>query len=94
MRPTAAAAQSVKTLNDQVLRFKPVTRLDLFGLYVWRTSAGHEVEFSLNLRNLTRDDNISTVVPIVPLQGGVRENGDPFVFEGSIEVLFGLALRY
>lgn len=94
VRPTAAAAQSVKTLNDQVLRFKPVTRLDLFGLYVWRTSAGHEVEFSLNLRNLTRDDNISTVVPIVPLQGGVRENGDPFVFEGSIEVLFGLALRY
>lgn len=94
VRPTAAAAQSVKTLNGEVLRYDPVTRLDLFAEYVTETPWGNEMEFSLNVRNLTKDDNISTVVPLVPLQGGVQPNGDPYKFDGSIEVMFGLAVRY
>lgn len=94
VRPTAAAAQSVKTLNGEVLRYDPVTRLDLFAEYVTETPWGNEMELSVNVRNLTKDDNISTVVPLVPLQGGVQANGDPYVFDGSIEVMFGLAVRY
>lgn len=94
VRPTAAAAQGVKTLNGEVLRFKPVTRLDLFAQYQMDTRWGEGVEFSLNLRNLTKEDNISTVVPLVPLQGGVRPNGDPYTFNGAMEIMFGVSLRY
>ncbi len=94
VRPTAAAAQSVKTLNGEVLRYNPVTRLDLFAEYVCETPWGNEMELSLNVRNLTKEDNISTVVPLVPLQGGVQPNGDPYEFDGSVEFMLGLALRY
>ena len=94
VRPTAAAAQSVKTLNGTVLRYNPVTRLDLFALYELEIFGGRDIELSLNLRNLTKEDNIGTVVPLVPLQGGVRPNGEPYEFDGSIEAMFGASFKF
>lgn len=89
VRPTAAAAQSVNKLNGEVLRYEAETRLDLFAqydLYNW--------EFSLNLRNLTEEVNISNTVPRVPLQGGVKPNGQLYVFDGDMEIMLGARYRY
>jgi len=89
VRPTAGAAQAVKKLNGEVLRYDAETRLDLFAKYDidnW--------QFSLNLRNLTEDVNLSNNVPRVPLQGGVKPDGSPYVFSGDMEVMFGVRYRY
>jgi len=89
VRPTAGAAQAIKMLNGEVLRFKAETRIDLFAKYRldrW--------ELSLNLRNLTEEVNLSNNVPRVPLQGGVKPNGDPYVFDGDMEVMFGVRYAY
>ena len=94
VRPTAGASQAVKTLNGQVLRYEPVTRLDVFANYGLEVFDDRRVELSLNLRNLTKDDNIGTVVPLVPLQGGVRPDGTPYKFDGSIEALFGVKFSF
>ncbi|MEM7588508.1 MAG: TonB-dependent receptor, partial [Acidobacteriota bacterium] len=92
VRPTAAAAQSVLELNGRVLRYEPVTRLDLFTTYTLPVN-DTLLEFSLNLRNLTEEDNLSNVVPRVPLQGGIKPNGDPYVFDGDTEIMLGLRVR-
>lgn len=89
VRPTAAAAQAVKKLNGEVLRFDAETRLDLFARYDLE-----HWQFSLNLRNLTEEVNISNNVPRVPLQGGVKPNGRPYVYDGDMEVMFGVRYRY
>ena len=89
VRPTAAAAQSVKKLNGNVLRYDAETRLDLFANYDW-----NNWQFSLNLRNLTEEVNLSNNVPRVPLQGGVQSDGSPYVFDGEMEVMLGLRYRY
>ena len=89
VRPTAGAAQAVKKLNGQVLRYDAETRLDLFGKYDW-----NNWQFSLNLRNLTEEVNLSNNVPRVPLQGGVRPDGSPYVFDGDMEVMLGVRYRY
>jgi len=89
VRPTAAAAQAVKKLNGQVLRFEPETRVDLFAQY-----ALDNWEFALNLRNLTEEVNLSNNVPRVPLQGGVKPNGEPYVFDGDLEIMLGATYRY
>ncbi|MEM8815143.1 MAG: TonB-dependent receptor [Pseudomonadota bacterium] len=89
VRPTAGAAQAVKKLDGEVLRFDAETRLDLFAKYDldnW--------QFSLNLRNLTEDVNLSNNVPRVPLQGGVQADGSPYVFSGDMEVMLGVRYRY
>jgi len=79
----------VKKLDGRVLRYDAETRLDLFGQYNWENW-----EFSLNLRNLTEEVNLSNVVPRVPLQGGVRPDGSPYVFDGDMEVMLGVTYRY
>ncbi|MEM7611601.1 MAG: TonB-dependent receptor [Pseudomonadota bacterium] len=89
VRPTAGAAQAVKKLNGEVLRFDAETRLDLFAKYDW-----NQWQFSLNLRNLTEEVNLSNNVPRVPLQGGVRADGSPYVFDGDMEVMFGVRFAY
>ena len=94
VRPTAGAADTVKVLNGRVLRYEPETRLDIFANYKLPTSSDIEYELSLNVRNLTREANISNVVPRVPLQGGVRPDGSPYVFDGSVEVMLGLGMRF
>lgn len=89
VRPTAGAAQAVKKLNGEVLRYEAETRLDLFAKYQldnW--------QFSLNLRNLTEEVNLSNNVPRVPLQGGVKANGKPYVFSGDMEVMLGVRYTY
>ena len=70
--------------QTEVLRYDPSTRLDLFASY---TSENYQV--SLNLRNLTEEDNLSNTVPRVPLQGGWDGNGDPYIFDGEMEVMLG-----
>ena len=92
VRPTAAAAQSVLELDGRVLRYEPVTRLDLFASYTLPVG-DTLLELSLNLRNLTEEENLSNVVPRVPLQGGIQANGDPYVFDGDMEVMLGLRVR-
>ncbi len=89
VRPTAGAAQAVKKLNGEVLRYDAETRLDLFAKYDWQNW-----QFSLNLRNITEDVNLSNNVPRVPLQGGVRADGSPYVFSGDMEVMLGVRYRY
>ncbi len=89
VRPTAAASQIAKKLNGRVLRYRPETRVDLFGSYGFATGTGR-AEIGLNLRNLTREANISNVVPRVPLQGGVRADGSPYVFDGEREVMLSV----
>lgn len=89
VRPTAGAAQSVKKLDGQVLRYDAETRLDLFAKYDWNAW-----QFSLNLRNLTEDVNLSNNVPRVPLQGGVKPDGSPYVFSGDMEVMLGVRYTY
>ena len=89
VRPTAGAAQAIKKLNGQVLRYDAETRLDLFAKYDW-----NNWQFSLNLRNLTEEVNLSNNVPRVPLQGGVKADGSPYVFSGDMEVMLGLRYRY
>lgn len=89
VRPTAGAAQAIKMLNGEILRYKAETRVDLFAKYQldrW--------QFSLNLRNLTEEVNLSNNVPRVPLQGGVKANGDPYVFDGDMEVMLGVRYVY
>ncbi|MEO0996475.1 MAG: TonB-dependent receptor plug domain-containing protein [Pseudomonadota bacterium] len=89
VRPTAGAAQAVKKLNGNVLFYEPETRLDLFATY----DLGN-YEVSLNLRNLTEDVNLSNTVPRVPLQGGVQPNGEPYTFDGSMEIMLGLRAEF
>jgi iron complex outermembrane receptor protein len=89
VRPTAGAAQAVKKLNGQVLRYDAETRLDLFAKYDW-----NRWQFSLNLRNLTEDVNLSNNVPRVPLQGGVQADGSPYVFSGDMETMLGVRYSY
>ncbi len=89
VRPTAGAAQAVKKLNGEVLEFDVETRLDLFANYDW-----NNWRFSLNLRNLTEEINLSNNVPRVPLQGGVKANGSPYVFDGDMEVMLGVRYVY
>ena len=89
VRPTAGAAQAVKKLNGQVLRYDAETRLDLFAKYDW-----NNWQFSLNLRNLTEEVNLSNNVPRVPLQGGVKADGSPYVFSGDAEVMLGVRYSY
>lgn len=76
-------------LNGRVLRYEPETRVDLFGTYNLPTRNGN-YEIALNLRNLTREANISNVVPRVPLQGGVKADGSPYVFDGDREIMLGV----
>lgn len=38
--------------------------------------------------------NLSNNVPRVPLQGGVRPDGSPYVFDGDMEVMLGVRFRY
>lgn len=90
VRSTAGAAQALKKLDGQVLNWEPETRVDLFAKYDF----GEHWEISLNLRNITEEVNISNNVPRVPLQGGVKANGDPYVFDGDMEVMFGVQYRY
>ncbi|MEL7444500.1 MAG: TonB-dependent receptor plug domain-containing protein [Pseudomonadota bacterium] len=94
VRPTAGAAQAVKKLNGEILRYDPETRLDLFATYAIPTTGDLGYELSLNVRNLTQEANISNTVPRVPLQGGVRPDGSPYVFDGETEVLVSFAVRY
>lgn len=94
VRPTAGASLTVKKLNGEILRYEPETRLDLFANYTIPTSGDLEYQLGLNIRNLTKEANISNTVPRVPLQGGVRANGSPYVFEGESEVLVSLSVRY
>jgi len=61
VRPTAGAAQAVKKLNGDILRYDAETRLDLFAKYDW-----NNWKFSLNLRIITKDVNFSNNVPRVP----------------------------
>lgn len=89
VRPNAGAGQSVKKLNGVPLRYEAETRLDLFATY----DRGN-MQYSLNLRNLTRDVNLSNNVPRVPLQGGVRPDGSPYVFKGDVEIMAGFKYRY
>ena len=89
VRPTAAAAQSVKKLNGQILRYDPESRLDLFATYDLE-----HWQFSINLRNLTKEANLSNTVPRVPLQGGVKADGSPYVFDGEMEIMLGARYRY
>ena len=89
VRPTAGAAQAIKKLNGDILRFDAETRLDLFAKYEW-----DKWELALNLRNLTEEVNLSNNVPRVPLQGGVRANGSPYVFDGDMEIMLGATYRY
>lgn len=89
VRPTAGAAQAVKKLNGEVLEFDAETRLDLFANYDW-----NNWRFSLNLRNLTEEVNLSNNVPRVPLQGGVKADGSPYVFDGDMEVMLGVRYSY
>lgn len=89
VRPTAGAAQAVKKLNGQVLRYDAETRLDLFAKYDW-----NNWQFSLNLRNLTEDVNLSNNVPRVPLQGGVKADGSPYTFSGDMETMLSVRYRY
>ncbi len=89
VRPTAAASQIAKKLNGRVLRYEPETRVDLFANYHLPTRSG-TYELALNLRNLTREANISNTVPRVPLQGGVRADGSPYVFDGDREIMLGV----
>jgi iron complex outermembrane receptor protein len=89
VRPTAAAAQSVKKLNGRILYYEAETRLDLFAAYDW-----DNMQVSLNLRNLTEEANLSTTVPRVPLQGGVKPNGKPYVFDGDMEIMLGFRYFY
>ena len=82
--------------NGNVLEWDDVTRLDLFAQYVgnFGVEDRYQYDVSLNLRNLTKDDNISNTVPLVPLQGGLNGGGGATTFDGSIEVMLGLRLRY
>jgi len=89
VRPTAAAAQSVKKLNGQILRYDPESRLDLFAAYDWE-----QWQFALNLRNLTKEANLSNTVPRVPLQGGVKADGSPYTFDGEMEVMMTVNFAY
>lgn len=89
VRPNAGAGTTVKKLNGEVLRYDAETRLDLFAKYGWENW-----EFSLNLRNLTEEVNLSNNVPRVPLQGGVKPNGDPYVFSGDMEIMLGVRYAY
>ncbi|MCG8375369.1 MAG: TonB-dependent receptor, partial [Chlorobiales bacterium] len=89
VRSTAGAAQALKKLNGEVLFYEAETRLDLFAKYDWENWS-----FSLNLRNLTEEVNLSNNVPRVPLQGGVRPDGSPYVFDGDMEVMLGVRYRY
>ena len=88
-RPTAPVAQSIKKLDGVILEYDAETRLDLFARYRWDR---HEV--SLNLRNITEEVNMSNNVPRVPLQGGVKPDGSPYVFDGDMEVMLGYRFRY
>ena len=90
VRSTAGAAQALKKLDGEVLNWEPETRVDLFAKYDF----GEHWEISLNLRNITEEVNISNNVPRVPLQGGVKANGDPYVFDGDMEVMLGAQYRY
>ncbi len=94
VRPTAGAAQAIKRLNGEILRYDPETRLDLFATYVVPSDRGLDYEIGLNIRNLTQEANISNTVPRVPLQGGVRPDGSPYVFDGETEVLISLGVKY
>lgn len=89
VRPTAAAATTVKKLNGQVLEYESETRLDVFAAYDF-----NNMQLSLNVRNLTKEANLSTTVPRVPLQGGLKPNGKPYVFEGEVEVMLGFRYFY
>jgi iron complex outermembrane receptor protein len=89
VRPTAGAAQAIKKLNGEILRYDAETRLDLFAKYDW-----NNWQFSLNLRNLTEEVNLSNNVPRVPLQGGVRPDGSPYVFDGDMEIMLGVRFSY
>lgn len=89
VRPTAAAAQSVKKLNGEVLRYDPESRLDLFAMYEWE-----QWDFALNLRNLTEEINLSNTVPRVPLQGGVKADGSPYTFDGEMEIMLGATYNF
>ena len=79
----------MKKLNGEVLEFDAETRLDLFAHYDW-----NNWRFSLNLRNLTEEINLSNNVPRVPLQGGVKADGSPYVFDGDMEVMLGVRYVY
>ncbi len=94
VRAIAAAADAVKRLNGRVLRFEPETRLDAFATYTFGTASELDYVVSLNVRNLTREANLSNVVPRVPLQGGVKADGSPYVFDGDIEVMLGLEVKF
>lgn len=94
VRPTAGAAQAVKKLNGDILRFDAESRLDLFANYTLPVRGDFEYELGLNVRNLTQEANISNTVPRVPLQGGVRADGSPYVFDGDTEVLVSLSVKY
>lgn len=89
VRSTAGAAQALKKLNGEVLFYEAETRLDLFAKY-----DRENWSFSLNLRNLTEEVNLSNNVPRVPLQGGVKPDGSPYVFDGDMEVMLGVRYRY
>lgn len=80
--------------SGDVLRFRPVSRLDMFAKYLLDMRGDYDVELSLNLRNLTREDNISAVTPPIPLQGGVQPDGQPYEFDGEIEIMFGAKLAF
>ena len=92
VRPTAAAATAALKLDGRVLRYDAVTRLDLFVSYA-TPIGGSLMDLTLNLRNLTEEENLSNVVPRVPLQGGIRANGDPYVFDGEMEFMLGVRFR-
>jgi|GEM_PF-7057008 len=89
VRPTAGAATSVKKLNGKILEYEAETRLDVFAAYDF-----DHMQMSLNFRNLTKEANLSTTVPRVPLQGGVKPNGKPYVFEGDMEIMLGFRYFY
>ncbi len=89
VRSTAGAAQALLEFNGEPLEFDSEVRLDLFAKYAW-----DNWETSLNLRNLTEEINLSNNVPRVPLQGGIRADGSPYVFDGDIEVMLSLRYRF
>ena len=89
VRPTAGAAQAVKKLHGEVLRYEPEMRVDLYAKYGWDNWL-----FSLNARNITQEVNLSNNVPRVPLQGGVKSDGSPYVFDGDMEVMVGLRYQF
>lgn len=90
VRGVACCGAPVFKLNGNVLHWEPETRVDLFAQY-----ERNGFEYSLNLRNVTKEVNVTNGSPRVLLQGGLRADGiTPYVFDGDMEIMLGIVYRY